>query len=331
MGPADLAQVLRYLPKSEVPDANLIVGIDTSDDAGVYKINDEQALVQTLDYFTPIVDDPYMFGAIAATNALSDVYAMGGTPLTVMNIVGFPITKLDKKILADILRGGADKVREAGAVIVGGHSIDDTDPKFGCSVTGIVHPDKIWTNAGAKPGDKLILTKPIGVGIITTAIKRGKASAEATRLATEAMATLNRIPAETAQAYDVHACTDVTGFGLVGHTLEMARGGNVGIVLNAGDVPVLPETCDYVCEKIFPGGTVRNMEWVADDVDYLDGVDETAKIILCDAVTAGGLLIAVPGEQADELVAKMRDNGVAAAAVIGEVVADHPGRITVRP
>lgn len=323
--------MLRFLPKDEVPNANLIVGIDTSDDAGVYKLSDDTALVQTLDYFTPIVDDPYMFGAIAATNALSDVYAMGGKPLTVMNIVGFPISKLDKQILADILRGGADKVREAGAVVIGGHSIDDTDPKFGCSVTGIVHPDKVWTNAGAKPGDKLILTKPIGVGIITTAIKRGKASEDAVRLATETMAALNKTAAETAMEYDVHACTDVTGFGLIGHALEMARGGNVGVVLESGRVPILPETCDYVCEKIFPGGTVRNMEWVADDVTYLEGVDETAKIILCDAVTAGGLLLSVPAEQADELVAKMRERGVASASVVGEIVADHPSKITVRP
>lgn len=307
----------------------MIVGIDTSDDAGVYKINDETALVQTVDYFTPIVDDPYMFGAIAAANALSDVYAMGGTPLTVLNIVGFPISKLDKKILADILRGGADKVAEAGALIVGGHSIDDTDPKFGMAVTGIVHPDKVWTNAGAQPGDKLILTKPIGVGIITTAIKRAKASQEATRLAEETMAALNKIPAETAKEFTVNACTDVTGFGLIGHALEMAKGAGVGLVLDSAAVPVLPETRDYVDQKIYPGGTLRNLEWVQNDVDFGD-IDQEMRIILCDAVTAGGLLLSVPAAEADALVAKLHERGIAAAAVIGEITAEHPNRIAVK-
>lgn len=322
---------MSHLPKDEVPNANLIVGIDTSDDAGVYRLNEDTALVQTVDYFTPVVDDPYMFGAIAAANALSDVYAMGGKPLTVLNVVGFPIANLDKKILADILRGGADKVREAGAVIVGGHSIDDRDPKFGMAVTGLVHPDKVWTNAGAQPGDKLILTKPIGVGIITTGIKRGKASPEVIRLVEETMAALNKVPAETAMEHTVHACTDVTGFGLAGHALEMARGAGVGITLYASQVPVLPETRDLVDAKIYPGGTVRNMEWVQNDVLYAEGVDETSKIILCDAVTSGGLLLSVPADEADELVAKLRDRGITAATIVGEVVADHPKQITVRP
>ncbi|TCP54533.1 selenophosphate synthase [Tumebacillus sp. BK434] len=320
---------MRHLPKN-VPDANLIVGIDTSDDAGVYKLNDETALVQTVDYFTPVVDDPYMFGAIAAANALSDVYAMGGTPLTVLNIVGFPISKLDKKILAEILRGGADKVRESGAVIAGGHSIDDTDPKFGMAVTGIVHPEKVWTNAGARPGDKLILTKPIGVGIVTTAIKRGKASPELIQLVEVTMAALNKVPAETAKEFTVHGCTDVTGFGLAGHALEMARGANAGVVLYASQVPLLPDTVSLVEQKVYPGGTVRNIDWVKDDVTY-EGVDETTKIILCDAVTSGGLLLAVPADEADSLVAKLRDRGIAAASIVGEVVADHPGKLTVRP
>jgi len=322
---------LSHLPKDEVPNANLIVGIDTSDDAGVYKLNDDTALVQTVDYFTPVVDDPYMFGAIAAANALSDVYAMGGKPLTVLNIVGFPIANLDKKILADILRGGADKVREAGALIVGGHSIDDRDPKFGMAVTGLVHPEKVWTNAGAKPGDKLILTKPIGVGIITTGIKRGKATEEAIRLVTETMAALNRVPAEAAMEHTVHACTDVTGFGLAGHALEMARGAGVGIVLNASQVPVLPQTRELVEDKIYPGGTVRNMEWVQADVIYAEGVTETDKIILCDAVTSGGLLLSVPAEEVDALITKLHERGIAAASVVGEVVADHACQITVRP
>lgn len=321
---------MRHLPPN-VPNANLIVGIDTSDDAGVYKLNDDTALVQTVDYFTPVVDDPYMFGAIAAANALSDVYAMGGTPLTVLNIVGFPIAKLDKKILAEILRGGADKVREAGAVIAGGHSIDDTDPKFGMAVTGTVHPDKVWTNAGAKPGDKLILTKPIGVGIVTTAIKRGKASPELIKLVETTMAALNKVAAETAKEFTVHGCTDVTGFGLAGHALEMARGANAGIVLYASQVPLLPDTRELVEQKVYPGGTVRNIDWVKDDVHYREGVDETTKIILCDAVTSGGLLLAVPAEEAEQLLQKLQERGIAAASIIGEVVADHPRQLTVRP
>jgi len=322
---------LRFLPRDEVPNANLIVGIDTSDDAGVYRLNDETALVQTVDYFTPVVDDPYMFGAIAAANALSDVYAMGGTPLTVLNIVGFPISKLDKKILADILRGGADKVRESGAVILGGHSIDDTDPKFGMAVTGLLHPKAVWTNAGAQPGDKLVLTKPIGVGILTTAIKRGKASEEGIRRVTEVMAELNKVSAETAKEFaDVHACTDVTGFGLAGHALEMARGANAGFVLYASQVPLLPETYELAKDKVYPGGTVRNMEWVQNDVRFEDDVDDVHKIILCDAVTSGGLLLSVPSEQAENLVMRLRDRGVVSAAVIGEVVADHPGQLCVK-
>jgi selenide, water dikinase len=321
---------LCHLPKAEVPNANLIVGIDTSDDAGVYKLNEELAIVQTVDYFTPVVDDAYMFGAIAAANALSDVYAMGGTPLTVLNIVGFPISTLDKKVLADILRGGADKVLEAGAVIVGGHSIDDRDPKFGMAVTGTVHPDKVWTNAGAKPGDKLILTKPIGVGIITTAIKRGKASPEAIRLVEETMAALNKTAAETAKEFTVHACTDVTGFGLIGHALEMARGAQVGLVLYASQVPVLPDTRELVEQKIYPGGTVRNMEWVQESVTYADEVSEGDKIIFCDAVTSGGLLLSVPDEQADLLLDRLRERGIAAASIIGEIVADHPNQLKVQ-
>jgi len=320
---------LCHLPK-EVPNANLIVGIDTSDDAGVYKLNEETALVQTVDYFTPVVDDPYMFGAIAAANALSDVYAMGGKPLTVLNIVGFPISKLDKKILADILRGGADKVRESGAVILGGHSIDDTDPKYGMAVTGLVHPQKVWTNAGAKVGDKLVLTKPIGVGIVTTAIKRGKASEEAIRLATETMAALNKTAAETAMNFTVNGCTDITGFGLAGHALEMARGAKVGIVLYGEQVPLIPETRDYVGQKIYPGGTVRNMDWVKDDVNFTETVDEATRIILCDAVTSGGLLLSVPAAEADELVRQLHERGIKDAAVVGEVVADHPCKLTVR-
>lgn len=313
-----------------LPDANLIVGLETSDDAGVYKLTDELAIIQTVDYFTPIVDDPYMFGAIAAANALSDVYAMGGKPVTALNIVGFPVSKLDKKILAEILRGGADKVREAGAVIAGGHSIDDRDPKFGMAVTGIVHPERVWTNAGACPGDKLVLTKPIGVGIVTTAIKRGKATSEAIREVETVMAALNKAAAETARNFTVHACTDITGFGLLGHAAEMARGSCVGIEIDAKAVPMLPDAYALAQQGIIPGGSLKNYEWLEDDVQYADSIDEVTRKILCDAVTSGGLLLSVPAGEADALVDSLKKNGVNAASVIGDVVADHPKKLVVR-
>jgi selenide, water dikinase len=320
---------LSHLPKN-LPNPDVIVGLDTSDDAGVFRLNDETALVQTVDYFTPIVDDPYMFGAIAAANALSDVYAMGGRPLTVLNIVGFPVGRLDKKILAEILRGGADKVKEAGAVIIGGHSIDDRDPKFGMAVTGIVHPDKVWTNAGACPGDKLVLTKPIGAGILTTAIKRAKASPEAIEQVQQVMAALNKTASEVAQGFEIHACTDITGFGLLGHAMEMARASSVGIVIDADRVPVLPDTRSLAEQGIMPGGTHRNFDWLKDDVDYADSVDVTMRYILCDAVTSGGLLFSVAADAAESLVVSLHARGVKEAAIIGEVVGDHPKRIVVR-
>ncbi|UUZ97503.1 selenide, water dikinase SelD [Paenibacillus sp. P25] len=226
------------MPQAE-PNPDLLVGIDTSDDAGVYRLSDDLALVQTVDFFTPIVDDPYSFGQIAAANAISDIYAMGGKPLTALNIVAFPIRTLDKQVLADILRGAGDKIKEAGITLVGGHSIDDNEPKFGLAVTGLIHPQKVRTNAGAKPGDKLILTKPIGVGILTTSIKKDKLTEEEVERVTRVMATLNKTAAELMANYEVHACTDVTGFGLLGHASEMAKGGGVGLRIVQEQVPVL--------------------------------------------------------------------------------------------
>lgn len=302
--------------------------MDTSDDAGVYKINDETALVQTLDYFTPIVDDPYMFGQIAAANALSDVYAMGGKPITVMNIVGFPISKLDKSILADILAGASHKVIESGAVLVGGHSIDDQEPKFGLSVTGTVHPERIRTNAGAKPGDKLILTKPIGVGILTTAIKNDLLSKEDTDEVVGWMATLNKTAAEVMEDYTVHACTDVTGFGLLGHTLEIAKGSEVGITINSKNVPVLARTRELAEKNVIPGGSRKNHKWLSGNIDYSNEIDEIDQLILCDAVTSGGLVISVRGEEAEALVAALHAKGVP-GAIIGEVTEEEKGRIRV--
>ncbi len=328
IGPADLGQVLRSLPPSE-PNPDLLVGLDTSDDAGVYRLSGDTALVQTVDFFTPIVDDPYSFGQIAAANAISDIYAMGGKPLTVLNIVAFPISTLDKSILADILRGAADKVREAGATLVGGHSIDDKEPKFGLAVTGLVHPDRVRTNAGAKAGDKLILTKPIGVGIMTTSIKKNALTPEETERVTRVMATLNKVAAETMESYDVHACTDVTGFGLMGHALEMAKGSGNGIIIRQSDVPVLPRVRELAEQGNVPGGTKNNFAHVEGDIDFPAELDQIGRWILCDAVTSGGLLISVDAGQSDELLQALVQAGVE-ASLIGEVTGQHPGRIVVQ-
>lgn len=327
IGPGDLSEVIRSLP-GRAPDPNLLVGIDTSDDAGVYKLSDELALVQTVDFFTPIVDDPYSFGQIAAANAISDIYAMGGKPLTVLNIVAFPIATLDKHILADILRGAADKVAEAGATLVGGHSIDDKEPKFGLAVTGLIHPDRVKTNAGARPGNKLLLTKPIGVGIMTTSIKKDQLSESEIARVTRVMSTLNKTAAETMAGYAVDACTDVTGFGLLGHALEMAKGSGVGIRLRQADVPVLPRARELAESGFVPGGTKKNYEHVSPHVSFPEGMTETDRLVLCDAVTSGGLLIAVDGGQAEELLAALIAAGVE-ARIIGETVAERPGEIVV--
>ncbi|QGG56711.1 selenide, water dikinase SelD [Paenibacillus sp. FSL W8-1187] len=325
IGPADLSQVLRQLPPS-VPNPDLLVGLDTSDDAGVYRLSADMALVQTVDFFTPIVDDPYAFGQIAAANAISDIYAMGGKPLTALNIVAFPIQTLDKAILADILRGAGDKLAESGATLLGGHSIDDKEPKFGMAVTGLVHPDRVRTNAGAKPGDALLLTKPIGVGIYTTSIKKDQLSPDEVEQVTRVMSTLNRRAAEIMDGYDVHACTDVTGFGLLGHAMEMAKGSGVGLTIVKDAVPVLPRARELAEAGFIPGGTRNNHAHVSPSVDFADQHDEIDRFILCDAVTSGGLLIAVAPEQAQALLGELREGGVD-AAIIGEASAEQAGRI----
>lgn len=327
IGPADLSEVIRMLPPAE-PNPNLLVGLDTSDDAGVYKLTDDLALVQTLDFFTPIVDDPYSFGQIAAANALSDIYAMGGKPLTALNIVAFPISVLDKEILSDIMRGAGDKVKEAGATLVGGHSIDDKEPKFGLAVTGTVHPDKVRANAGAKPGDKLILTKPIGVGILTTSIKRSLLSEEEIDRVTTVMATLNKTAAEVMEPFNVHACTDVTGFGLLGHASEMAKGSQAGITIYKEQVPLLPRVRELAEQGVIPGGTKNNFAHLDGEVSFPAQMDELDQLILCDAVTSGGLLISVSGDEAESLLAQLIEQGVE-AALIGEVTDNQKGHIVV--
>lgn len=309
---------MRLLPKQErVPE--LLVGHETSDDAGVYKLTDSIALIQTIDYFTPIVDDPYMFGQIAAANALSDVYAMGGEPKTVLNIVGYPVKKLGPDLLAEILRGASDKVVEAGAVTVGGHSIDDQEPKFGLSVTGIAHPDNIWKNIGALPGDVLVLSKPIGVGIMTTGIKRGVVTPQQEQEVTEIMAMLNKSAAQALKDFHPHAVTDVTGFGLLGHGSEVARGSEVSFEISLGNVPVLAGAYELAAKGVVPGGSKSNHKWLIDDVEY-DEITADEQIVLCDAITSGGLLVSLSEEEAEQYVQALKNEGLMDAAVIGKVI-----------
>ncbi len=309
---------MRLLPKQE-PVPELIVGLDTSDDAGVYRLTDSIALIQTVDYFTPIVDDPYMFGQITAANALSDVYAMGGEPKTVLNIVGYPIKKLGAEMLSEILRGAADKVKEAGAITVGGHSIDDQEPKFGLSVTGIVHPDKVWKNVGAEPGDVLVLTKPIGVGILTTGIKRSVVTPEQEQIVTETMAMLNKTAAEVLTNYHPHSVTDVTGFGLLGHGSEMARGSGVSFEISLSKVPILEGTFDLAKNGVVPGGSKSNHNWLRDDVAYEDDILPEEQLVLCDAITSGGLLVSLSEEEAGNYVDRLQSNGLVYTSIIGRV------------
>jgi selenide,water dikinase len=320
---------LRHIPKSTEIDPNLLVGLDVPDDAAVYKLTDDIALVQTVDYFTPVVDDPYMFGQIAASNALSDVYAMGGKPLTVLNVVGFPITKLDPSILAEILKGAAVKVQEAGALIVGGHSIDDQEPKFGMAVTGTVDPEKVWTNHGAKPGDVLILTKPIGVGIMTTAIKRDLLTEEEIDRVTHTMAELNRTAAEVLGNYTVHACTDITGFGLLGHAKEMASGSGVGITIHKEAVPVLPRSYELAEQGIIPGGTIANHKWLLESVQFGE-IAKFEQYLLCDAVTSGGLFVSIPEAEAEDCLRDLKEKGIHSASIVGKVTVEGAGCITVQ-
>lgn len=318
---------MRLLPKQE-PVPELLVGNETADDAGVYKLTDSIALIQTVDYFTPVVDDPYMFGQIAAANSLSDVYAMGGDPKTVLNIVGYPVKKLGPDILAEIMRGAGDKVKEAGAITIGGHSVDDQEPKFGLSVTGIAHPDSIWKNVGAKPGDVLVLTKPLGVGILTTGIKRNSVTPEQEQAVTETMALLNKSAAEALKPFHPNAVTDVTGFGLLGHGSEMARGSDVTLEFSLSKVPVLDGTFELADKGIVPGGSKSNHKWLENDVMY-ENITQSEQLVLCDAITSGGLLVALSAAEAGQYVEELHKAGLAQAAIIGQVTAKSEKLITV--
>ena len=312
-----------------MPDKNVIRGMESLDDAGVYKLSDDLAIIQTIDFFTPIVDDPYDFGQITVANALSDVYAMGGKPLTAMNVVCFPINKLDISILKDILKGGIDKMKEAGVTLVGGHSIDDAELKYGLSVTGIVHPKRLVTNAGAKVGDKLILTKPLGTGIISTALKAGKVSKETVAKMTKYMAALNKKASELMQEVGVHACTDITGFGLLGHACQLAHNSQVGIKINPSSVPVFAEVEEFARAGLCPGGLYRNREFYDKMVEFSKQVPDYIQDILFDAQTSGGLLISLAPEKAEVLVGRLKKAGVRDTAIIGEIISKPVARIAV--
>lgn len=314
VGPGTLAGVLCGLPKFQ--DPNLLVGTETSDDAAVYKISDELAMIQTLDFFTPVADDPYDFGQIAAANALSDVYAMGGEPRTALNIVAFP-KDMDTAILGEILKGGADKVMEAGAVLAGGHTIQDDTPKYGLSVTGFVHPDKFWKNYGVQTGDKLILTKPLGTGIVNTAIKADMVSEKAREAALKSMKTLNKYARDVLKNYTVHACTDVTGFGLGGHGTEMAEGSHKTLVIDTEALPILPDVEEYASMGLIPGGAYRNREFAA-KAGYVSTAKLWREDLAFDPQTSGGLLVAVPEEESDALLKELEKLSLP-CAIIGEV------------
>lgn len=311
-----MAQVLRHLPKFY--DDNLIVGLDKSDDAAVYKINDDTAVILTMDFFTPVVDDPYKYGQVAAANSLSDVYAMGGKPLTAMNIVCFP-NCLSVDILGQILKGGADKIFEAGAVVAGGHSVEDNEPKYGLSVMGMVHPDKVITNSAAKPGDVLILTKPLGLGILNTAIKADLVNEEVINKAIEIMSYLNKDACEAMQTVGVNSCTDITGFGLLGHALEMAEGSDVTIEIWSDYLPIIKESIELAKMGIIPGGAYRNQEHVGDKVVFVNSINQEIKDILFDPQTSGGLLISVAEDRAEKLLSLLRKNNKTSFSMIGKV------------
>jgi len=303
--------------------------MEHAEDAGVYKLREDLAIVLSLDFFTPIVDDPYTFGQIAAANSLSDVYAMGGTPITAMNIICFPIKKMDISVLQTILRGGLDKMREADVVLVGGHSVEDNELKYGLSVTGTIHPEKVLYNKGARPGDKLILTKAIGTGIINTALKGGLADENSVAQSIECMSSLNRKAAELMVEVEVHACTDVTGFGLLGHACEMIENGDVGMLIDSSAVPFLPRTQEYAEMGLIPGGTLRNRDFRLHMIDNAAGISDVLMLMLFDAQTSGGLLISASGQNAQTLLERLHQQGVQEAAIIGEVVAKPKGRIVI--
>ena len=319
IGPGILAEVVGRLPAAK--DDRLMVGVETADDAAVYRVSDEVALIQTVDFFPPMVDDPFTFGQIAAANALSDVYAMGGEPRLALNVVAFP-NCLGAEVLGEILAGGASKVKEAGAVLAGGHSINDEEPKYGLCVSGFVKPDRIWKNGGARTGDVLLLTKPLGVGLINTAVKAGMASEEAERKAVESMSCLNKMAMEALRDVEVHSCTDVTGFGLTGHALETARASGKSLVIQTDKLEVLPDALFYASMGLVPEGTYRNKAFNKKDVRLEEQVDETMEYLVFDPQTSGGLLVSLKREDAENVLVRLAEAGYPLKAGIVGAVTD---------
>jgi len=313
------------LPKNP----RILVGLETSDDAGVYQLNEEVALVQTVDFFTPIVDDPFTFGQIAVANALSDVYAMGGTPLTALNLVAFPIQTLPSSVLREILRGGLSKMEEAEVALIGGHTVEDQEIKYGLSVTGVIHPNKILSNAKAVPGDQLILTKPLGTGMIATALKGGMASEEAVRKMVASMVALNRKASEWMKTFEAHACTDITGFGFLGHALEMASASRVGMMIQSKSIPIFPEAMDYARLGLIPGGAYSNRQFFSCRVEVDPDVPNLLIDLLYDPQTSGGLLISLPAEKATRLMETLKKEENIDSSLVGEVVKDPSGKIQI--
>jgi selenide, water dikinase len=328
IGQKDLHRVLNMLPKVE--DPRLLVGTSTADDAGVFQLTDDVTIVQTVDVFTPGIDDAYRFGRIAACNSLSDVYAMGGKPLTALSVIGFPIYSLPHEVMADILRGGMDVLSEAGAIMLGGHSINDEEVKFGLAVTGIIDRKNIMTNANAQPGDCLVLTKPLGTGIISLAHKIDRAPQAAMDAVTDSMATLNRTAAELMVECGSHACTDITGFGLLGHLGQMVVESGVTAEIHCETLPLFEGVLDYAAEGTYSGANERNAEHVEDRLTFVDDVPEAMRAVLFDAQTSGGLLVSIPEEAADEYVSKLHKAGVSAAAIVGRITEASEGRIELR-
>ena len=318
ISPKQLEEILKFLPLPD--DPNILVDIDTHDDAGVYRVNDELALVLTTDFFPPVCSDPYEFGQIAAANSISDVYAMGGVPVLALNIMMFPAARLPMEAYAEILKGGFDKATEAGVRIIGGHTIDDSPPKYGLAVVGYIHPDRILTNAGAMPGDNLILTKPVGTGIIMAAQKLGMAEEDDIAEALRLMKLLNKSGAAVMKKYNLRGATDITGFGLAGHALKMARSSKVSLRINMNEVPLIGKTYGLIDEGCIPGASFRNLEYAEKDIDFAPDMDYNLKMIAFDAQTSGGLFICAPADDTGNILKDLKEAGLTSATVIGSVM-----------
>ncbi len=322
-----MRQILDKLPESSHPD--LLVGTNTIDDAGVFKLNDELALVQTVDFFTPIVDDPYTFGAISAANSLSDIYAMGGEPITALNIVCFPGKTVEMAVLTEILKGGHDKALEAGCIIVGGHSVEDKEMKYGLAVTGKINPNRILTNAGALPGDALVLTKPLGTGIITTALKLDTISDELYQAVTESMLILNKAASELALEFAASACTDITGFGFLGHAWSLAKESAVGLVFYSANIPRFSGVEELASRKFLTMGDVTNRVYLEGQLEIDEKISEDVLRVLYDPQTSGGLLISISPEVVEEFVQELKKQGVMSAQIVGRATQENPGKLIV--